>query len=167
VLKGIEVDILEDGALALPDALLGRLDLVVAAVHGHFGLSGRRQTERLLRAIDHPFFTILSHPTARLIGERAPLPLDLERILARCAERGCFIELNSQPQRLDLDDAGCRLAVAHGVLVSIASDAHRPEDFALLEGGVTQARRGWLEDANVLNTRTLAGLRPLLRRTMA
>ncbi len=166
VLKGIEVDILEDGSLALPDKTLAALDLVVGAIHSHFGLSRRRQTTRLLRAIEHPHFTLLAHPSARLIGERDPLALDLERVVKACADRGCFLELNAQPQRLDLDDAACLLARDQGVLVSIASDAHRPEDFGLLEFGVTQARRGWLEAANVLNSLPLKRIRPLLRRTM-
>lgn len=166
LLKGIEVDILEDGSLALPDRVLGKLDLVVGAVHGHFGLDRRRQTKRLLRAIDHPHFSILAHPRGRLIGEREPMDFDVERVLEACAARGCFVELNSQPQRLDLDDASCRLAAGRGVLVSIASDAHRPEDFGLLEGGVTQARRGWLGAKQVLNARPLGELQKLLRRTM-
>ena len=167
ILKAIEVDILEDGSLALPDEVLQELDLVVGAVHSHFGLGRRRQTTRLLRAIDHRCFSILAHPSARLINERAPIRMDLERVVAGCAERGCFLELNAQPARLDLDDAGCRLAAEHGVRVSIASDAHRPGDFALLDGGVTQARRGWLGPGDVLNTLPLAKLRPLLRRTMS
>jgi len=166
ILKAIEVDILEDGSLALPDGVLKELDLVVGAVHSHFGLGRRQQTKRLLRALAHPCFSILAHPTARLINERDRITLDLERVVAACAERGCFIELNAQPARLDLDDAGCRLAAEHGVLVSIASDAHRPEDFAALEGGVTQARRGWLGPGDVLNTLPLTKLRRLLRRTM-
>jgi DNA polymerase (family 10) len=166
VLKGIEVDILEDGSLALPDRLLARLDLVVGAAHGHFGLDRRRQTERLLRAIGHRHFSILAHPAGRLIGKRAPMDFDLERVLRACAGRGCFVELNSQPQRLDLDDSACRLAASLGVLVSIASDAHGTDDFALLEGGVTQARRGWLGPAQVLNARPLGELRALLRGTM-
>jgi DNA polymerase (family 10) len=167
VLKAIEVDILEDGSLALPDDVLRELDLVVGAVHGHFGLSRRRQTTRVLRAIEHPCFSILAHPTARLINEREAMALDLERVVEGCAERGCFIELNAQPTRLDLDDAGCRLAAEHGVAVSIASDAHRPGDFATLEGGVMQARRGWLGPGDVLNTLPLPRLRRLLRRTMS
>jgi len=166
ILKGIEVDVLEDGALALPDAVLARLDLVVGAVHSHFKLSRRRQTKRLLRAIEHPHFTLLAHPAARLLNEREPLAFDLERVVAACAKRGCFLELNAQPQRLDLDDAGCRVAAAHGVMISIASDAHRPEDYTLLDFGVTQARRGWLEPCNVLNALPLKKLRPILRRTM-
>jgi len=167
VLKSIEVDILEDGALALPDELLGRLDLVVGAVHSHFNLSRRKQTTRLLRALEHPHFTILAHPTARLIGERPPMELDLEAVIEACAARKCFIELNAQPQRIDLDDAACRLAAQYGVAVSIATDAHREDDFALLEGGITEARRGWLERQDILNTRRLRQLRPLLRRTMS
>jgi DNA polymerase (family 10) len=167
ILKAIEVDILEDGSLALPDAVLAELDLVVGAVHSHFGLGRRKQTSRLLRAIGHPHFSILAHPSGRLVNEREPMALDLDRVVAACAERGCFIELNSQPSRLDLDDAGCRLAAEHGVRVSIASDAHRREDFAALEWGVTQARRGWLGPSDVLNTLPLTKLRRLLRRTMS
>jgi len=167
LLKGIEVDILEDGSLALSDKVLAPLDLVVGAVHSHFGLSRRKQTERLLRAIESPRFSILAHPTARLIGERTPIDIDLERVIGACARRGCFLELNSQPQRLDLEDTACQLAAEHGVAVSVASDAHRPDDFALLEGGVTEARRGWLEAGDVLNTRPLDALRALLRRTMS
>ena len=167
ILKGIEVDILEDGSLALPDDVLAPLDLVIGAVHGHFGLSRRRQTERLLKAIDHPRFTVLAHPSTRLIGDRPPIDFDLERVVAACAKRGCFLELNAQPLRLDLDDAGCRLAAEHGVLVSIASDAHHPDDFGHLDGGVIQARRGWLERAGILNARPLKQLRPLLKRTMS
>jgi DNA polymerase (family 10) len=166
IFKGIEVDILEDGSLALPDDVLAQLDLVVGAVHGHFGLGRRRQTERLLKAIDHRYFSILAHPAARLLGEREPIDFDLERVVQHCAERGAFLELNSQPQRLDMDEAACRLAAGHGVLVSVASDAHRPEDFADLEWGVTQARRGWLGAAQVLNTMPAGRLKELLRRTM-
>jgi DNA polymerase (family X) len=166
LLKAIEVDILEDGSLALPDDVLRHLDLVVGAVHSHFDLSGRKQTARVLRALERPHFSVLAHPAARLIGDQPPLNIDLERVIRGCAERGCFIELNSQPQRLDLDEAGCRLAAQYGVLVSIASDAHRCEDFALLDGGVTQARRGWLEAGAVLNARPLKELRLLLQRTM-
>jgi len=166
IFKGIEVDILEDGSLALPDDVLAQLDLVVGAVHGHFGLGRRKQTGRLLKAIDHPSFSILAHPAARLLGEREPIDVDLERVVRHCAERGSFLELNSQPQRLDIDDATCRLAAEHGVLVSVASDAHRPEDFANLELGVTQARRGWLGAVQVLNTMPAGKLKELLRRTM-
>ncbi len=166
LLKGVEVDILEDGALDLPDAILGRLDLVVGAIHSHFSLPVQKQTSRILRAIDHPHFSILAHPLGRLIGERNACNVDLQRVLKAIAQRGCYVEANSQPARLDLADHGCRLAKADGVLLSIASDAHSPADLANLSFGVTQARRAWLEPADVLNTRSLEALLPLLKRTM-
>jgi DNA polymerase (family X) len=166
VLKGIEVDILEDGKLDLPDAVLGRLDLVVGAVHSRFNLSREKQTERVLRAMERPHFTIFAHPSGRLIGEREPYDVDMARIIAAARERGCFIELNAHPDRLDLVDAHCRMAKEAGVLVSIATDAHRTEELGNLRFGVFQARRGWLEKGDVLNTRSLAALRSLLARTM-
>ncbi|WP_296225670.1 DNA polymerase/3'-5' exonuclease PolX [Ralstonia sp. UBA689] len=166
LLKGIEVDILEDGSLDLPDAVLGRLDLVVGAIHSHFNLPLQKQTSRILRAIDHPHFSILAHPLCRLIGERNACNIDLQRVLKAIAQRGCYVEANAQPARLDLSDHGCRLAKAEGVLVSIASDAHSRADLANLSFGVTQARRAWLGQADVLNTRSLKALLPLLKRTM-
>ncbi|MBE0548878.1 MAG: DNA polymerase/3'-5' exonuclease PolX [Rubrivivax sp.] len=166
VLKGIEVDILEDGTLDLPDSILQRLDLVVGAVHHRFNLARAKQTERLLRAIDQRHFTILAHPTGRLIGEREPYDIDLLRVLRHARQRGCFVELNAHPARLDLDDTACQMAKAEGVLVSLNSDAHSALDLDDLQHGIGQARRGWLEKADVLNTRTLGLLRPLLARTM-
>lgn len=164
VLKGVEVDVLEDGRLALPDAVLRRLDVVVAAVHSHFGLSGARQTARILRALDNRCVNILAHPSARLIGERPPLAFDFERILEAVRSRPCCLELNAQPSRLDLDDVACKAARDHGVLVSIGSDAHAGGDFEDLAHGVRQARRGWLTAADVLNARRLRDVRALLAR---
>ncbi|MGN6261573.1 MAG: DNA polymerase/3'-5' exonuclease PolX [Ralstonia sp.] len=166
LLKGVEVDILEDGSLDLPDSVLGRLDLVVGAIHSHFSLPADQQTSRILRALDHPHFTILAHPLGRLIGERNACNVDLKRILTAIAQRGCYVEANAQPSRLDLSDSGCRLAKAEGVLVSIASDAHSPADLTNMPLGVTQARRAWLGQADVLNAHSLDTLLPLLKRTM-
>jgi DNA polymerase (family 10) len=167
ILKGVEVDILEDGKLDLPDSVLGELDLVVAAVHSRFNLSREKQTERILRAMDHPHFTVLAHPTGRLIGEREPYDVDMPRLIQAARQRGCFLELNAHPDRLDLSEVHCRMAKEAGVLLSIASDAHRTTEFAYLRFGVGQARRGWLGREDVLNTRSLRDLRPLLRRTIA
>ncbi|MFZ2469919.1 MAG: DNA polymerase/3'-5' exonuclease PolX [Parvibaculum sedimenti] len=166
LLKGIEVDILEDGALDLPDEVLGHLDFVTGAVHSQFGLSRAKQTERILRALEHPHFTVLAHPTGRLIEEREPYDVDMPRIIRAAKERGCFLELNAHPDRLDLTDIHCRLAKEEGVLLSIGTDSHRAQDLANLRFGVAQARRGWLEKNDVLNTRSLKALRPLLARTM-
>jgi len=164
LLKGIEVDILDDGSLDLPDSALSRLDLVIGAVHSRFDLSRAKQTERILRAMDHPSFTLLAHPSGRLIESRDPYDVDMLRIVRHARERGCFLELNAHPDRLDLLDTHCRLAKEEGVLVAINSDAHSREDFANLRFGVGQARRGWLEATDVLNTRSLAQLRRLLAR---
>ena len=166
LLKGIEVDILEDGSLDLPDNVLARLDLVVGAVHSKFDLSRARQTERILRAMEHPCFTLLAHPTGRLIEKREPYDVDMLRIIRQAKKRGCFLELNAHPERLDLLDTYCQMAKEEGVLVSINSDAHSTFDFANLRFGVGQARRGWLGKQDVLNTRPLAELRTIIKRTM-
>lgn len=166
LLKAIEVDILEDGSLDLPDAVLGRLDLVVGAVHSKFRLSPVKQTERILRAMDHPHFSILAHPSGRLLFKRPPYEVDMLRIIRHAGKRGCFLELNAHPERLDLSDIHCLVAREEGVLVSINSDAHRPQDFDCLAYGVGQARRGWLEKRDVLNTRNLRELMTLLEKTM-
>lgn len=166
ILKSIEVEILEDGSLDLEDAVLARLDLVVGSVHSYFGLSPEKQTARILRAMDHRYFSMLAHPTGRLLGEREPYAVDMARIIKKAAERGCFLELNSNPRRLDLCDTHCQIAKEQGVLVSINSDAHSVNDFNYLAFGVAQARRGWLEKDDVLNTRSLAQLRKLLKGTM-
>jgi DNA polymerase (family 10) len=166
ILKGLEVEILQDGSLDLPDEVLARLDLVVGTVHSHFNLPIEKQTGRILRAMDHRYFSMLAHPTGRLINERGPYQVDMTRIIRKARDRGCFLELNSNPRRLDLYDIYCQAAKAEGVLVSINSDAHGINDFNYLAFGVGQARRGWLEKDDVLNTRPLAKLRKLLKQTM-
>lgn len=166
LLKGIEVDILEDGGLDLPDELLGRLDLVVGAVHSKFDLPRARQTSRILRAMEHPHFTLLAHPTGRLLEQRAPYDVDMLKIIRAARQRGCHLELNAHPERLDLLDTYCQMAKEEGVLVSVNSDAHSVPDLDNLRFGIGQARRGWLAPQDVLNTRSLAQLRPLLKRTM-
>lgn len=166
ILKGIECDILEDGKLDLPDGVLSRLDLVIGAVHSKFNLSRAEQTERILRAMDHPHFTILAHPSGRLMGTREPYDVDMSRIIRAAAKRRCFLELNADPERLDLKDIYCREAKDEGVLIAIGSDSHRIKGFDNFKLGVLQARRGWLEKRDILNTRPIAALRKLLRRTM-
>jgi DNA polymerase (family 10) len=164
LLKGIEVDILEDGQLDLPDSALQSLDLVVGAVHSKFSLSRADQTTRILRALDHPRFNILAHPTGRLIGEREPYDLDMLRVLRKARERQVALEVNAHPERLDLTDVYCRMAKDEGVLLAINSDAHAPGEFDNLEWGVGQARRGWIEASDVLNARPLGELLDFLRK---
>ncbi|GAB3405318.1 DNA polymerase/3'-5' exonuclease PolX [Massilia agilis] len=159
LLKGVEVDILEDGALDLPDAALARLDYAIASLHTAFELSREKQTARVLRAMDHSSVCVLGHPTARLLTGRAAVELDVERVIRHARECGCALELDSQPERLDLNDSYCMMARDQGVLVAIDSDAHSVLDFDNLRYGIGQGRRGWLEKRNVLNTRTLGQLR--------
>jgi len=163
VLKGAEVDILQDGRLALPDAVLARLDVVIIAIHSYFDKPEAQQTARVLRALERPYVTLLAHPSGRLLGERPPCALDFERIIAAARERGCCLEVNGQPTRLDLDDVHVKAARDAGVLLSLASDAHAAEQLDCLEGAVLQARRGWVRKEDVLNARPLGELRALLR----
>ena len=162
LLKGIEVDILEDGGLDLPEAILARLDLVVGAVHSKFDLPRARQTARILAAMDHPRFSILAHPSGRLIGARAPCELDMLAVVRKARARGVALELNAHPDRLDLTDVHCRMAKDEGVRVAISSDAHSVDGLDVLRYGVGQARRGWLEKKDVLNARPLAELLRLI-----
>ncbi len=166
ILKGVEVDILEDGSLDLPDEVLAECDLVVGAVHSKFHLPRAKQTQRILRAMERPYFSILAHPSGRLIGNREAYEVDMLKIIRAAKARGCFLELNAHPERLDLMDVNCQLAKDENVLVAISSDAHRLQDFDNLKYGVGQARRGWLTKDDVLNTRPLKLLVPLLRRTI-
>ncbi|HSB99578.1 MAG TPA: PHP domain-containing protein, partial [Burkholderiaceae bacterium] len=164
LLSGIEVDILADGSLDLPDAALARLDIVVAAVHSQFNLPRARQTERILAALENPHVRVLAHPLGRLIDERDPYDVDMLAIVRRCKARGVALELNAHPQRLDLTDIHCRMAKDECALVAIDSDAHSVHDFDNLVHGVGQARRGWLEKTDVVNTRPLPALRTWLAR---
>jgi DNA polymerase (family 10) len=123
-----------------------------------------KQTERIIRAMDNPYFNILAHPSGRLLGEREAYAIDLERIMASALERGCFLEVNAQPQRLDLAGPKCHMAREMGLKVAVSTDSHSTAQLANMRLGVAQARRGWLEAANVLNTRTWPQLRRLLRR---
>ncbi|GAB4364007.1 MAG: DNA polymerase/3'-5' exonuclease PolX [Methylohalobius crimeensis] len=165
VLKSIECDILEDGSLDLPDAVLKELDFSVCSVHYQFNLSRQKQTERILRAMDNPYFNIFAHPTGRLINEREPYQIDLEKIMEGARERGCFLEVNAQPQRLDLTDDACKMAKEMHLRVVISSDAHSTANLEFMRFGVDQARRGWLEAKDVINTLPLKQLKKLLSRT--
>jgi DNA polymerase (family 10) len=163
VLKPIEVDILEDGSLDLPDQTLRRLDLVVGAIHSHLDLPQREQTDRLLRAMDNRYLNILAHPTGRLINQRPASAVDIERVMGGAVARGCYLEVNAQPDRLDLTDVHCRLAKQLGLKVAISTDAHATVELDFMRFGVDQARRGWLVPEDVLNTRPLSKLRTILR----
>jgi DNA polymerase (family X) len=164
ILKAIEVDILEDGTLDLPDEILGELDLVVCSVHYHRKLSRKLQTQRIIRALNNPHVNILAHPTGRMIGMRDELDFDMEAVMKEAANNGCFLEINCNPDRLDLNDRYTRMAKEAGVKIAVSTDAHSVGNFEYMEYGIAQARRGWLEKDDVLNTRSWTELKKMLKR---
>ena len=164
ILRGIEVDILRDGSLDLPESSLAKLDIVVAAVHSHFDLPRQAQTLRVVRALENRHVSILAHPTGRLIGEREPYDIDMDRVISTARKAGCYLEINAEPDRLDLHDLHARAAKLAGVKLAVSTDAHSVDAFQCMRFGIDQARRAWLTVNDVLNTRPLAELRKLLKR---
>jgi DNA polymerase (family X) len=164
ILRSMEVDILGDGALDLEDEMLAGLDLVLVSLHSRFDLPPEQQTARVLRALEHPEVNVFCHPTARYINRRKPVEMDLDLVLRRAAELGVAVELNANPQRLDLKDTHVKLARELGCKVVINSDSHRTRELDLLRYGVEQARRAGLEAKDVLNTLPFAELWQAIQR---
>lgn len=164
VLKGVEVDILERGGLDLEDDVLAEADWVVASLH--YGQNQPREqiTRRIVGALQHPAVSALGHPTGRLINRRKPYDVDLDAVFKAAKEHGKCLELNANPERLDLDDVACAAAKAHGIPIVISTDAHSPEQLDKMRYGILQARRGGLTPADVANTRTWSQLCKLLGR---
>jgi DNA polymerase (family 10) len=164
ILKSAEVDIRVDGTLDYPDELLRELDYTVCSIHSRFGLPVAQQTERLLRAMDNPHFTILGHATGRLLLRRPGYQIDIERVMEHARQRGCFFEINSSPDRLDLSAAHARLARQAGIKIAINTDAHSTHELDFIRCGVDVARRAGLAKADVLNGMTLARLKRAVAR---
>jgi DNA polymerase (family 10) len=160
ILKGIEVNIRANGELDVDDDTLAQLDWVMASIHSGFD---RSPTERVLAALESPHVDCIGHLTGRKLNIRGPMEIDVERVVARAAETGTFLEINSQPNRLDLRDVHARLAGEAGVKVVVSTDAHEVRALAWAEVGVAQARRAWLTKDQVLNTRRWNEIRKLLR----
>jgi len=152
VLAGVEVDILGDGSLDLPDKALAALDFVIASIHSGMGQDAARITSRLVKAMQNPFVTAIAHPTGRVIGQRDPYGLDFDEVLRVARETGTALEINAYPDRLDLNDTHARAARDAGVKLLINTDAHAPAHLAAMRFGVATARRGWVRKADVLNT---------------
>ena len=167
ILKGIEVDILKNGTLDLPDASLAKLDIVIAAIHSYFDLSREAQTERVIKAMNNPYVSIIAHPTGRLLGQRDPYEIDMDQVISAAHRTGCYLEINAQPDRLDLNDLHVHAAKQAGVKLAISTDAHSTDSFQYIRFGIDQARRGWLTANDVINTKPLAILRRALNRSAA
>ncbi|RME59665.1 MAG: DNA polymerase/3'-5' exonuclease PolX, partial [Caldilineae bacterium] len=157
--QGVEVEIMADGALALADDVLARLDVVVASIHTGLRQDRETITERCLRAVRNPHVDILGHPTGRLLGRRPPTEIDLERVLQACAAHNVAVEINANPARLDLNGPYARRAVELGCQIVINCDAHGVDGMDILEYGVATARRGWIRPEDVINTRPYTGRR--------
>ncbi|MHB8897104.1 MAG: PHP domain-containing protein, partial [Candidatus Geothermincolia bacterium] len=163
VLKGVEVDILKDGSLDIEDEVLRKADFVVASVHYDTDMPRPRMTRRVIEAMENPLVDALGHPTGRKLNERPPYNINMDDVIAAAARTGTALELNANPKRLDIDDRNCRAAKESGVKVVIATDAHSVRELDFMRFGINQARRGWLEAGDVLNTLTFRSLMTRLR----
>ncbi|MDX6348064.1 MAG: polymerase [Streptomyces sp.] len=164
VLHGTELNIGPDGDVDWPGEFLAGFDLCVASVHSHFNQSSEQLTRRLVRACENPRVNIIGHPTTRLIGRRPGIDADLDAVFAACARTGTALEINAQPDRLDLSDEHILRAKRHGVRFSIASDAHSVLHLDHMRYGVGTAQRGWLTKDDVINAWPLGRLRRFLQR---
>jgi DNA polymerase (family 10) len=162
VLSGVEVDIRADGSLDMPDEQLAERDWVMASIHSGFDGGRDRLTRRMLAAVESPHVDCIGHPTGRKIGKRPPYELDFEAVLEACARTGTFLEINCQPDRLDLHDTLARAAAGAGVRLVVSTDAHRLHELGNLQLGVAQARRARLTRADVVNARPWPKVRELL-----
>jgi DNA polymerase (family 10) len=165
LLAGIECDVHADGSLDLADDCLAQLDIVVASVHSHYSQGETQTTDRLLKALECPWVDVLGHPTSRRLLQREPLTVNFDRILTTAVANGVALEINCQPDRLDLSDSFARLAHERGATIVISTDAHSVMALGNVRWGVQVARRAWLAPEGVLNTRTLAEMRAMLRRS--
>jgi DNA polymerase (family 10) len=164
LLIGTETNILPDGSLDYDDELLSRLDWVIASVHTSFGMDERAMTDRMVAAIEHPWVDAIGHPTGRKIETRAPYNLDIERVIEAAARTHTMIEINSSPDRRDLNELHARAAAQAGVMILVNTDSHSMRNFGLLSYGIATARRGWLTAADVANTRPWAEFAPMRKR---
>jgi DNA polymerase (family 10) len=167
ILKGTECDILKDGRLDYDDETLETLDFVVASVHSNFELPPTEQTQRLIRALENPYCSILGHPTGRILLSRPGYQPDLDAVIERAGELGVCIELNADPHRFDLDWRYMRRATERGIRIPICPDAHSPEGLQNVRYGIGIARKGWLTKADVLNTLTTDEIMAFFRQQRA
>jgi len=159
VFASSEVDILENGKLDYPKKVLEQLDYVVISVHSKFKMDEKEMTERIVAAMSHDKVRVFAHPTGRIIGQRPPYSFDLDKVIEVAKQNGIALEINSFPDRLDLNDINVKRAIDRGVKIAINSDAHNPGQLEHVRFGIATARRGWAESSDVINTLSLDELR--------
>ena len=164
ILKGAEVDIMPDGSLDYDDKTLKKLDIVLAAVHSRFKMGRAEMTKRICTALATKNVNIFAHPTGRIIGERAPYQVDIEKVAAVAKANKVALEINAYPSRLDLNDVNARMAAENGVMITINTDAHQIDQLRYMELGVAVARRAWIKKGQVINTKTIIELKKFLRK---
>ncbi|MEL6824220.1 MAG: PHP domain-containing protein, partial [Calditrichota bacterium] len=152
IIKGIECDILPDGSMDYDDEVLASFEVIVASIHSKFGMTEKEATDRVIRALENPYVTILGHLTGRLLLSREGYPLDQRAVIEAAGELGVSIEINANPHRLDLDWRYCQYAIEKGVMISVNPDSHRVSGFSDMQYGIGMARKGWLSKKQVLNT---------------
>ena len=165
VMKGAEIDIRKDGSLDARKELLKELDVVVASVHGTFKQTKKEMTDRIISAMESGYVDVIGHPTSRKIGEKKPCEIDMERVFETSKRTQTYLEINSQPQRLDLDDANVRLALEFGCRLAVNTDAHNHEQLKNIRLGIGVARRAWAEAEDIINTQPLINLMKTLRKS--
>ncbi|HDL75115.1 MAG TPA: PHP domain-containing protein, partial [bacterium] len=158
ILQGCEANILADGSIDIKDKALVKLDFVIAGIHSQFRMEKSRMTERIIKAIKNPNVDIISHPTGRLIKRRDAYQIDLDKILRVAKQTGTILEIDSYPERLDLNDQNIRRAKKAGVKMVITTDAHYKDQMRFMKFGIAQARRGWAEKKDIINTHSLSKL---------
>jgi DNA polymerase (family 10) len=164
VLPGTETNVMPDGTLDYADDVLEQLDWVIASLHTSFRLTEKEQTERMLRAMEHPLVDAIGHPTGRLLERREAYPIDIDRVIEKAVETGTFLEINGNPDRRDLNDVYAKAAGEAGVTLVIDSDGHWPRTLKNMRYGVATARRAWLTAGQVANARPWAELDKLRKR---
>jgi DNA polymerase (family 10) len=164
VFAGLECDILKDGVMDLSEDALAELDFVIGSVHSFFSMEPAEMTDRILAALESPSLRALGHLTGRILLQREPYPLDFDKIAARAAEKGVWLEINASPERLDLSAEMIRAAKRRGCMFTISTDAHKTHALDNMRYGVLTARRGWLETKDVANTRSLPEFQSILSR---
>lgn len=164
VFKGIEADILPSGELDYDPKTLANFDFVIGSVHSQFRMSENEMTNRILKAMDNPYLTMLGHPTGRILLERPAYAVDLEAVIDKAADTGVILEFNANPYRLDLDWQWCRRAIQKGILIAINPDAHSIAELELVRSGVLFAGKAWLTKEDIFNTRTIQEIRKYLKK---